>query len=534
MMNFKKIGPCLLFLLGLSFSVHAVEIGGTEENPFTVWFDGDPVTVQPGQTYPYRVIFQIPEGYYLYDEAMQVTLNGDTPVQVAPLQKSSTELKEDPFSGRTVPVFYNEATIELPIKLPVNHWAGELSLAGDIQFQGCSKELCYKVMHVPFKARFVLDHQLSSVDVSKKPHDSSIGTSLARPDFLDLEKNGSGWMAFLIAFLGGILTAFTPCVWPMIPITLSVVGVRKNHSPGQNFRVTLVLVAGMGVMYSLLGMSAAFLGKSLGFFFQSTVFLLLLETLLILMGLSMLGLFEIQLPPKLQSKISQIHSSGWKGTFLIGLTMGLLAAPCVGPVVGPILLYVAKSKNVLMGFSLLFVYAMGMGMLFLLLAALYGVVHFRLKSGPWMEWVKKGLGVALLVVAVYYGQSLFAQIKGDSTVTNTEWMRSLPPALERATREHKPLLVDFFAQWCPPCKELDLKVWSRPKIRQELAEKFVAVKIDCTTETPECTEAVARFHVIGWPTVVFVNSAGEEVSGERLVGKVIDEAAMQEKLDQIK
>jgi len=268
-----------------------------------------------------------------------------------------------------VPVYYNEVSVDLPLQMPQAGWSGSKTIIGDIQYQGCSDELCYKMMHVPLKAGFVSEAEgqtLSNNSNQSVKTDGFFGRLselLGHPDFVKLG-HGGFWLALLIAFLGGVLTDFTPCVWPMIPITLAIIGVRKDRSLSDNLKSVLILQLGIAVMFSGLGILAAGLGYSLGFLFQNLFFLIVLEVILILMGLSLLGLFQFQLPPAFQAWISKISASGFRGIFLVGLSLGLLATPCVGPVVGPILLFVASTKDIFLGFILLLSYAMGMGILF--------------------------------------------------------------------------------------------------------------------------------------------------------------------------
>jgi thiol:disulfide interchange protein DsbD len=318
----------------------------------------------------------------------------------------------------------------------------------------------------------------------------------------------------------------------MIPVTLAIIGIRQDKSVKKNLVAVLFLVLGMAVMYSLLGVMAAALGKSFGFLFQNVVFLIFLDLIFLLMSLSLLGLFDIQLPVTWQSALAKISASGYRGIFFIGLTMGLLAAPCVGPVVGPILIYVAQTQSLFKGFFLLLSYALGMGLIFFIVGGFYGVLKIKLRSGGWTFWFKKALGVLMILVTFYYGQTIYAQfIKPNSN--QTLWRTDVKTALEEAKMEGRPVLLDFFAQWCLPCKELDQEVWSRPQIKQNLSDKWVAVKIDCTSETPECKAAVSQFGVVGWPTVIFLDKNQSEVKSERLIGKVITADEMEDVLKRV-
>lgn len=526
-----RIGLGLISLVVACPESWAVTEGGSEANPFTVYYDEGPHTAAPGASLSFEVLFSIPEEYYLYAEKMNLLVKEASGVTPGTLLKPEGSTKEDPFFGKSVPVFYDEVVLTLPLTLPLQNWIGLKEVKGEIEFQGCSKELCYRLMRVPFTLQFRSSLAVAKPNVPQTPisaHDDAqagffevVRQALTANDFNLILERGF-WIALLVCFLGGFLTDFTPCVWPMIPVTLAIVGVRKDRTLMQNFVSVFVLVIGMSVMYSLLGIIAALLGQSLGFLFQNIVFLLMIDLLLVAMALSLLGFFNIQLPSNLQVKLSRISGSGYRGIFLIGLTMGLMAAPCVGPIVGPLLVFAAQTQDVGIAFVFLLSYALGMGIIFLVLGTFYGVMRVRLKSGPWMEWFKRLLGAVLLVVALYYAHTILVRYGSNGSASpDNQWLSSLDEGLQKASDQHKPMIIDFFALWCLPCIELDHQVWERGEMIDKLQQEWIAVKIDCTEQTPQCERAVDKFQVIGWPTVVFLKADQTEAISERLVGRVV-------------
>lgn len=534
-MKLTTFTALVLVILWPFHSVQAFQEGGDERNPFIVGYDEGPLEGVAGEKIEYQISFQIPDDFYLYDEQLTLKVLTKDDLEVGQLVKPDPVEKEDPFSGRIVPVHFNEAYIEVPITLPKNLKDGPQTLRGEIYFQGCSHELCYKYTKVPLEVTFVSKNEVAAVShmqkVSVKEHQQSQGLLERITNFIEsfrfenLKEKGIAF-GLLVAFLGGLLTDFTPCVLPLIPVTLAIIGVREDKKITANILSVVVMVLGMAVMYSLLGVFAAMLGKSLGFLFQSIAFLIFLDFFLILMALSLLGLFDFQLPPRLQALISQLSSEGYRGIFIVGLTMGFLAAPCVGPVVGPLLIYVAQSRDVLTGFWLLLAYGLGMGSLFILIGSLYGIFKLKIKAGGWTIWLKKGLGILILGVALYYSQSIYAQFQEEKKSSYIE--TNLEDGFRKLKTQSKPVIIDFFAKWCPPCLELDKQVWSQSEMIEKFKKDWIFIKIDCTKNTEACEEAVDKYGVIGWPTVVFLDKNGNEVKNERLTGRVVHVKEMQE------
>jgi len=381
-------------------------------------------------------------------------------------------------------------------------------------------------------------------------------------------------LAFATVFVGGILTSLTPCVYPMIGITMSIFGARgEDVSRPRAMALAATYVGGIGVMYSALGISVALAGRQFGTFMANPWVMVPISVLLVVLSSSMFGAFELALPSGLQQRLSSVGGKGFVGAFLMGLVGGIIAAPCTGPVLASVLAYVSTTRSVMLGGSLLFTYALGMGVLFFLIAAFAVSLP---KSGGWMEAVKSIFGIAMAVLALYflrnvakplaaYGShshaflvanlvallagialggihlsfhdSLPKQVRKGVGITLivvgafgfVSWLLAVPTAeanpkaphltwlkgeaagVAAAKSAHKPALLDFYADWCLPCKEMELKTFENPEVASEL-ERYQLVKVDMTSDDdPNVVAVRERYQATTLPTLVLLDSDGKVV-----------------------
>lgn len=369
--------------------------------------------------------------------------------------------------------------------------------------------------------------------------------------------------AIVFALAAGLATALTPCVYPMIPITVSVFGARAGVPRSRALGLATVYVAGMATMYGLLGTGSALLGKAFGTFLASPWVIVPIAAIFTAMALSFFGAFELTLPMGLQNRLSRVGGTGFLGAFLMGVVSGFIAAPCTGPPLVAILTYIATTRDAARGFGLTFIYALGIGVPF------WAVAGFSLslpKSGRWMEAVKSVFGIVLLAFALYYlknvapvlwrltGRSgtfllgcavavaagvalgavhlsfhdragrrarkalgialatlgLFAASNWLVTPKGElAWLRSESEALASARQTGRPVLIDFGASWCLPCKELEV-LFARPEVAERLASGFTLLKVDCTNEDddPAITALRTRYDAKGLPAVRIVGADG--------------------------
>jgi thioredoxin:protein disulfide reductase len=354
-----------------------------------------------------------------------------------------------------------------------------------------------------------------------------------------------GVAAYAWAFGQGVLVDFTPCVYPLIPITVAVFG-AKGVSRGRALFLASAYVLGMAVLYTALGVVVAMSGAAFGAWLGNPWVVIPIAALMVALAASMFGAFDLQLPTSLQNRLGTVGGAGPVGAFLMGLVSGLISAPCTGPVLLSLLAFIAKSTaqggGVFYGGSLLFAYALGMGTIFFAVAL--GASLFR--PGPWMEYIKSFFGVALLVMAYWFLRPLSPAIR--DFIVDPDWGRWLglgmvavglalgaihlsfkaglrervrksigvafatvgavvvlagvlyvPPmdwhlvatvdelvaSAKQAEDQDKPILVDFGAEWCGPCKEMETVVFHDPDVEPVLAGRFHLLKIDVTDPSPE-------------------------------------------------
>ncbi len=514
LMRIKRRHFVLLLLLFLGG-----ELGATQD-PFQFSWEPTTRTVKRGEVANVDIFFDIPVGHYLYEDKTRVDLVHGNGIKVASIKYPEAELKNDPFLKKELKIYQGPALASIGLRALRDAPLGEQAVTLRLFYQGCSPKICFREKSIDLKIPVKIVSGQSPDTVMSQTEDNTLKGRL-----VDALK-ARGWLAYLLAFIGGFLTDFTPCVLPLIPLTLAVVGVRREKRHSRNFALTSVLVLAMAVTYAVFGVLAAILGLQLGFLFQNPWFLMLGAALFAFFALGMFGVYELQVPLWMRNRLAKVGGRGYSGAAIAGVTMGILAAPCVGPVIGALLVWVAQTRDVLHGFGLLFAFGIGMGSLILVFGTFYGSLAGRLHSGPAAVWVKRAMGVLLLVPALYYGYVGYTglRINSDSPKPVSEelfWHQDYAAALAEAQAQDKGLLIDFYADWCLPCLEWEEKTLSVAAVKGYMKQYYVPFKVDCTQNTDRCKEAVERYKVIGWPTLIVTDRHGNEVDEARLVGDVL-------------
>lgn len=371
--------------------------------------------------------------------------------------------------------------------------------------------------------------------------------------------------AGLAAFASGFLVSLTPCVYPMVAVTVSVFGARQASSRTQGALLSAAFVAGIIAMFVPLGVVAGLTGSLAGAVLQSAWVVGGISALFLVMAAAMFGAFELDIPSSLKNKLAEVGGAGYLGAFLLGIACGPIAAPCTGPFLTGILAFITKTQSAGIGAAAMAAFALGLGVPFFVVGAF--AVQLP-KSGAWMVHIKSVLGLILIIVALYFlnnafgifakvvsptpmflritagiaflGLALGAVHKSFDGTTSDKARKGVgvllasvagalfivgatmpahslvwehipaTTALEKARGAQRPLIIDFGAAWCGACKELDKLTFSQESVQRE-AGRFMAVKVDATNdEDPNVEAAMSAFSVKGLPTVVVYDSKGAE------------------------
>jgi len=541
-----------------------------------------------GSTLRVAVVVQIKEGWHInsnhpledYLIPTELQLDSTTGVTLEQVVFPKALERTFAFSETPLAVFEGEFVIGAVLKIPAQYIGEKLELAGAVHYQACNDMACM----APDQAQFAAEIALAGVDQPANLQHTEIfgkldfGATTNNVESTASERETSEFEKFVtehglatslaFIFLWGLALNLTPCVYPLIPITTSYFAGQSTGNTAKVFSLAVVYVLGMALMYSVLGMLAATSGALFGAALQSPPVLIFIALVMVGLALSMFGFYEIRVPMAL-SNFAGGSRAGYFGALFMGLTMGIVAAPCIGPVVLGLLTYVAKTANPMLGFWMFFVLALGLGVPYLILGTFSGALKNLPRSGMWMVWVKKVFGVILLAMAIYFVQpilpallkkyllasflllggiyigfieaskfsaKIFPWIKRfvfvafagvavwlawpEQQAHASFWKNYDESALQAAQREAKPVIIDFTAEWCIACKELEKFTFPHEEVMQR-ADRFVFLRADLTHIGSAPVQAILkRYNIKGMPTVIFLNAEGREVASQRVVGFV--------------
>jgi thioredoxin:protein disulfide reductase len=580
----------ILFAL-LSIIVMALKVSGLYAQPISsaskvqVSTEVSQTAVLDGEIFETVVVMDIAEGWHInanrptLEWLIGTTLNLDLPEIIQPRDIQYPPFKEYEFSfaqGQKLHVYEGVSPIFLSFDVIKDASVGDYEITGSLRVQACDDQVCLAPSNIPvsFSVR-VTDSpdEVTTSDITVfDSYEPSSGNFVTFDQAGEqnqiaamIDESGLFW-AFVAIFFIGLALNLTPCVYPMISVTVSIFGGQTDTNLFRVFLKALTYVMGIATMYSVLGVVAALSGGLFGSALQSPVVLAIIGLLLMGLALSMFGLYEIQMPYWITSKLGGQNASGFIGVFVSGLVVGVFAAPCIGPPIIALLAFVGANGDPFFGFWSFFILSLGLGFPYLILGTFSGLLQKLPKSGVWMIWVKKVFGIVLVGVGLFYiGLAFFAKLtpwilaatlllggiylgflersgrdrKGFQAVKmlvgvvsiifgvlmvhnltrpSVEWTPYSAEAYEMALSEGSPIVLDFYADWCIPCLELDQVTFVDEGVIEAL-NKFKRFKVDLTNFDSEESEILRQqFDIIGVPTIVFIGSNGQEVKTARIVG----------------
>lgn len=543
--------------------------------------------VPAGSSFRAAVVVDIEDGWHVnaHQPTLDYLIGTELSVDQSPgfsvlnTQYPEAEMLTFGFAQEPLAVYEEEVPVFLNIQTSDTLDPGSYTLTGRARVQACNDQVCLAPstikVSIPVEVSAAgTGFQAINQDLFGKfqQDQGSVTDAFSATNSTEIaalfDQMGYFW-AFLGIFLIGLALNLTPCVYPMLSVTVSLFGGQgdRSSSLGRSFTMASVYVLGIVAMYSVLGIVAAYTGSLFGSWLQSPWVLAGIGLLILGLALSMFGLYELQPPQWMMQKFSGVQrATGATGHFLSGLVVGVFAAPCIGPPIIALLAFVGAQGDPLFGFLTMFIMAFGLGIPYLMLGTFSGLLGKLPQSGTWMVWVKKVFGVILVGVALFYialaflpayamhvipvvllgggiylalakgsggGTGVFKYVKWsvgaasvivgllfvqNLTKPGIQWEEYSPEKLEKAKATGTPVMMDFYADWCVPCLELERVTYTNPEVIEATSE-FKKLKVDLTRyESERSTKLREQFEVMGVPTIVFIGKDGNEREDARVVG----------------
>lgn len=543
---------------------------------------------------PYHINSHTPSEDFLIP--ISLTFKPAEGINFGKIDYPRSEFKRFSFSKKPLAVYEGKIYIFTSISISADYKGNTVLLEGVLGYQACDDYTCFAPEEVSLIHEIPIAKSGEKINIVNQsifslrntPTDISTAESPKEEQDIGQEISQRGWfLTFILVFLAGLALNLTPCVYPLIPITISFFGGQAEGKKGHLVKNAIIYVVGMAITYSILGVLASLTGSLFGSALQNPIVLIVIAIILVGLALSMFNLYEIRVPTFL-TNFAGGAKKGYFGTLFMGLTVGIIAAPCIGPFVLALLTFVGERGDILLGFGMFFTLAIGLGIPFVFLAIFSGSLNKIPRSGAWMVWVRNIFGFVLIAMGIYFLQPLFpnhlaysltlaltmliggiymAWIEPTKTpgilfplirnligliffilalifstngiqvyldnkfndILNSanlaerydqiQWFTYSEERLIEASQSNKPVMIDFYADWCIPCKELDKFTFSAPQVIEK-SKKFIMLKVDLTKGNDHIRK---KFNIKGVPTLVFLKSNGNELKNLRITGFIESE-----------